>query len=346
MKIFGKYFAYHAKKSLGRFAVIAVLTLIFIIPWFMQDNDWLAEKLNVVTFTVCLLCTVMPVIEFSGFHNRKNADTMFSMSISRTKLALAHYLNGAWQILALFSVYVLFYIGAVELCKEQVFVVFDMSLFVPYYFATVLSCIFLYSFFVLVFNVANNIPDGIVFMFFYIFAGFIFKYAILTFDFDLDISLVSTSAEIPYFYTVNVASEFMNALWYGQEWQLKCPEGWLFNEMIVPMIICGVRVAVLVLCLCLLLARKKAEKIGAVSDSVFGYALLIPVYAISLSFIVIEVMSFVNETIVWPLIIVATVIAYMVYRRSFKLKIPDYITIAVICILILASYPFGGVVAC
>jgi len=299
-----------------------------------------------VTFTVCLLCTVMPVIEFSGFHNRKNADTMFSMSISRTKLALAHYLNGAWQIMALLSLYVLFYIGAVELCKDQVFVVFDMSLFVPYYFATVLSCIFLYSFFVLVFNVANNIPDGIVFMFLYIFEGFISKTALLTFNFDWDISFVSTFAEIPYYFTVNVASEFMNALWKGQEWRLKCPEGWLFDEMIVPMMIAAVGTVIFVACLLLLFARKKAEKIGAVSDSAFGYALLIPVYAISLSLIAIEVTPLVNETIIWPLIIVSTVIAYMVYRRSYKLKIPDYITIAVICILIVASYPYGEVFAC
>ena len=104
MRVFGRYFAHRAKGTLPRFFIIAALILIYLVPqllnmpaffgtdsWYIYKNLGydMADRLNSMTTITCILCTVIPILEFSSFHNRKNADTMLSLPISRAKLAWA-----------------------------------------------------------------------------------------------------------------------------------------------------------------------------------------------------------------------------------------------------------------
>jgi hypothetical protein len=65
--------------------------------------------------------------------------------------------------------------------------------------------------------------------------------------------------------------------------------------------------------------KKGAEKAGEISSSIFGYKLLIPLYGYSL------LTMFDSLDFMTVMIFVAMVIGYIVYRRSFKLKVSDII---------------------
>ena len=91
----------------------------------------LADKFNSITVILCVLCTIIPILEFAGFHNRKNADTMLSMPISRAKLVLVHFLNGAWQIVTLLTFYVSIYVGVLMLMGLKNIEWDDMDQVVP-----------------------------------------------------------------------------------------------------------------------------------------------------------------------------------------------------------------------
>ena len=64
---------------------------------------------------------------------------------------------------------------------------------------------------------------------------------------------------------------------------------------------------------------KSLEKAGEISNSPFGYKLLIPLYGYSL------LMMYENIDFMTILIFIAMVIGYIVYRRSFKLKTSDLV---------------------
>lgn len=364
MKIFGKYFAYHAKKSLGRFAVIAVMTLICMIPLLMEkvntsynDPDWfyvyrrygamLADKFNSITVILCVLCTIIPILEFAGFHNRKNADTMLSMPISRAKLVLVHFLNGAWQIVTLLTFYVSIYVGIlINDTKECLEITnygytYDIKLFIPYYFTLILTCMLMYSFFTLVFNFANNVTDGVVFVLTYIFAGMLFVDGL---DMLLGKMFVGGYSEnmLPYKLTIDVSSNFFDALMNdGKQLKYAFGDGWIINDMIIPMIIAAVGTAVFVACLIWILARKKAEKIEGISNFPLGYAFLIPLYGISFSVLLFGGVHIPEFTISSALILIAMIVGYMIYRRSFKIKIRDIIMIVLTVVVMFAAYPIS-----
>ena len=66
--------------------------------------------------------------------------------------------------------------------------------------------------------------------------------------------------------------------------------------------------------------QKGAEKAGEISDSWFGYKLLIPLCGYSLMLLLGEV-----DFIVMLIIFALMVVGYIVYRRSFRFKVSDYI---------------------
>ena len=198
-----------------------------------------------------------------------------------------------------------------------------------------------YSFFVLVFNFANNIADGVVFV-----LGYIFAYGLLLSGLDaLDVITINVwlKGVLPYSLTIDVSECFFDAL-LNDNIVLKVAlrDGWIGKNMIIPMIIALVVTAILVSCLLWLILRKKAEKIEGISTSPFGYALLIPLYGMSFSAILFSHGADVQYIAV---IIIPMVIAYMIYRRSFKLKILDLIMLALTIVMMFAVYPISQMFA-
>lgn len=366
MRVFGRYFAHRAKSTLARFLILAALTLIYLMPILAEKIDpvtdagsdymyrkygnMLADQFNTITFLMCLLCTIIPILEFSSFHNRKNADTMLSMPISRPKLAIAHYLNGAWQLVTLVTCYILMYVYVLNENAEKCLEVtsraldYDVNLFIPYYFTVILTCLMAYSFFVLAFNFASNVVDGVVFVFCYIFAFGLLLTGLGALDASSNVSGIL--GLLPYSPTVEVSESFFDAL-LNDSIVLKVAfkNGWLANNMTIPMILALMVTAILISCLLLLAWRKKAENIEGISSSLFGYSSLIPLYGMSISAILFANGADVQDVQEAAFIIITMVVGYMIYRRSFKLKILDIIMLALTVVMMFAAYPIRQIFA-
>ena len=80
-------------------------------------------------------------------------------------------------------------------------------------------------------------------------------------------------------------------------------------------------------------AKKGAEKAGEISESWFGYRILIPIYGYCLIFLTTESFVSVFSVLYW-LIFALMIIGYVVYRRSFRLKKSD------ICGIVAGVIPF------
>ena len=89
----------------------------------------------------------------------------------------------------------------------------------------------------------------------------------------------------------------------------------------------GVAGVVSLVAMLLTFGKKKVECVGEISDSIFGYALNIPLYLVCLTGLFDDVTATVWLTI-------CAVIGYFIYRRGFKLKKADLISIIISFILL------------
>ena len=67
--------------------------------------------------------------------------------------------------------------------------------------------------------------------------------------------------------------------------------------------------------------KKGAQKAGEVSDTFVGYRVLIPLYCIMVS------STFISFPIMQVIVMAMTIVGYVIFRRGFKFKLPDILSI-------------------
>ncbi len=262
-----------------------------------------------VAVLICL-CWVMPMVSFYAFKNRRNLDIFYSIPLSRRKIALAHYLAGLLTVLiptalAFFAeVFVIIGYNAISLI--------NLGWLAFYFVALMVMGWLYYSMNVFVFYEANHIFDGVafiigwnlVFAFIYFFADFpdLFEDLALPWVYIMDIlarieGVVETTT-----YPLDFIFKFETTVAITLFW-----------------IVLGLLSVALFLWRC---NKKKSENAGAVSDSFFGYRLLIPLYIVPQ--ILYSYAVGIKVVAVWFALAFA---GYSVCRRSFKFKESDYWTI-------------------
>lgn len=336
MTSFKKYFWYHFKSTFLRCAIMTVLGVILtfmsvsaethhnVINHYRQTH--LYSNIGILSFIAATVSALLPIFELSKFKNRRNIDTMLFMPISRTKMAMAHWLNCVLQIIiinfACFSTVALMFLPLIRF--------FPIWYLLPFFLATCLACIVLYSFLSFVFSQANTVADGVLFMVIYSLIGMLivgsfhdlfhikptqldFSYfspfspffvlsrpfdniitPSITMDLDGNIQSSSVSSATT---RLNFADKFTLVFW-----------GIMGVAAIFGYVFC--------------FTKQKAEKVGDVSDSPFGYKVLIPLFAIPM-FLIVE------DIILGAFVIIATTIGYIIYRRGFKFKFSDILMMAV-----------------
>lgn len=271
----------------------------------------------ILTVIACVMATVTPFFEFSGFNNKRNLDTLFSLPISRRCIACVHLLTGWIQMLAVFTLstaaLVLSHLGYAEY--------YDLLFAVPYYFSILGLVTAIYFIVTFLFIMANNTLDGMVF------AGF-WVFNLWTLFCLIDNRIIRIM--YPYDFLIAYAPSDSITLFYQRLAEIS-DRGVMFETSDKVIIafwalagVCALFGTIFVF------ERKKVEKIGEVSDSIFGYKLNIPLFLVCLA-------GMFNDITATVWLTVCAVIGYFVYRRSFKLKKSDVISIVaalvVICIL-------------
>lgn len=280
-------------------------------------------ELTVLTIALTFALVAIPFTEFAEFKNRRNADTWFSFPISRYKIAIIHYLNGLLDLFLILATSMIVVMIRSNLVDE---ITFKPSAFTSTFWTALLLCFVAYSFVSFAFIQGNTTFDGVALGFLYVFFPAIcynafetYFYAANEYDFE---KFEKFYKYTNYLNVVNLPSVVIEKYAELVNNGRKYYEPVLWTPILIWTaigIICAVGAI-------LFFAKNKTHKLGEVSDSPFGLKVMIPAWIY-----VLEVMSpYVGAGIAFT---VVNYIAHIVYRRSIKLKLADYIKVAISFIL-------------
>ena len=354
MKSFRKYFSHHFKESLMRTLVMTVLAALLAFTFatfskvlrynyqpygYAEPFDLVVSvsgSVSVLGIVAAILSTVIPILELVGFKNRRNMDSLLALPISRTKMALAHYLNGIVELI--FANGLCFALVAIKMIPLAD--VYSIPSLLLYYVLLMLGSLAVYSVFFFVFMQGNTVADGVIFMTLYSLIGMLVVGTIEALD-DMhgasDMQFSYWSPFSPIVFVTNIFERFItpsvkydgsigpSALIRTEPIKLDWKE--LNTFYLVLWCVIG---AASVIGYLFFFSKQRTERIGGISSSPFGYMTLIPLCA--LCFILIGVSG-----IAGVLVLIATVVGYIIYRRSVRLKLPDLICIGVIAFLIFSG---------
>ena len=333
MTVFKRYFVYQLKQSALRTLVFTVLTTMICMS---ITNGYISPPqdihkstgIEILATFLGIFCCLIPILELSGFKNRRNLDTLYFFPIKRERMALAHYLAGVCQVFVIYTVSFI----AVWLTLAIKTSCFSLEYMPLYYICSLVAGAVLYSIVCFIFSEANSVADGVVFVALWFFAVYIVMFCLRAYvlraflagtEFWTDTvslsewwvmyapinnltvifqDLIETNQQsYPYDYTATYAERYLSQAYMFAVWVLAgafAAFGFFRN-----------------------FKRKGAHMAGEVSNSICGYKLLIPLYGYAL------LLMYSDLDIMTILIFAMMLIGYFIYRRGFKIKKSDIIFI-------------------
>ncbi len=314
MKKTWKFFCFELKKRLWALIVLAaVCTLPYIAKLSTMDLFYvyehhdtgelttvlLSSQIGLALFALGALCFLSPVLTYSFKMNKRGVDAYYALPIKKEKLYLVKTMVGLLLVLVPFTV--MYWSGFLTLLfrAENPYAMFW---YLPAYFGSALLGICLFGFNAFLYTRANKIADGIVFMLAYIlFFATLNDYVVAVSNYrwgNYDGDFITFGGLVHF-------GEVMNDLILRHE------NVSLSSLTFVVMPILGVAGYAL---LFILLPYEKGENAEQISDSWFGYKMLIPVYTT----ILLALNSNVFDIIWFCLVTMAAIVATVVYQRKFK----------------------------
>ena len=309
-----KFFCFELKKHLWAFVVLAaVCTLPYIAELSTMELTYVYDSYQTGALTMVLrssqiglslfalgaLCFLSPVLVYSFKMSKRGVDAYYALPIKKGKLYLVKTLVGLLLVLVPFTV--MYWSGFLTLlCRAEN--PYNMFWYLPAYFGSVLLGVCLFGLNAFLFTRGNTVADGIVFMIAYIpLFMMLYCYAIQAF---------SSS----YYRNESAFLTFGGLIEFGNKMNdlIVRSENVTFSPLtFVVMPILGALGYALLFAL---LPYEKGENAEQISDSWFGYKLLIPVYTafwLALNLNVVDIIGF-------CLIAMAATVATVVYQRKFK----------------------------
>ena len=322
MKTFRRYLLYLLKNSLIRTVIFALLSLIF--TWRAVQNSGYVEPseyiqvykesgLGFLAFILAFFASLIPILELASLKNRRNLDTLYFFPLARWKFALAHYLSGWIQTVAIYTVCFVAAVFTWLPFSEH----FKLIYTIPYYFLSLLVGLMIYSVFSFLFIQGNSVVDGLLFCVMWIFGLYLPVGSLHTFCSDALTPWMSWT--LLYSPINNLTVIFIDLIEYAPAHNYFPSLAADFREnaiLFLPWALIGVGA---ILGYFLTFVKRGAEKTGEISDSWFGYRVLIPLYGYS---IMLAISSSIYLNI---FVLLAMVVGYLIYRRGVKLKLSDYI---------------------
>lgn len=328
-------FLYELKRNLlplGFFAAMAVV-LCGIFPLIVdieRGNYTYNSCLGMPTFVLALLCTVLPIMQFSYRMQTRSVDLWYSLPISRKQFTLVRLLVG---LIVVFVAYTLGYWLCVAIVAARA-VNPEFIWYLPMYAVSLVAAIGLFGVNSFLFTRANRVLDGILFL-----VGWtcILPLVVYYFGQCIVISGIGSRGEAISLWELNSftfsysaivsSSTFFDHLIRGDEFFTTLPAGFTLALII------GVLEAVAGYILLFIYAdRDKAEHADQISSSRWGYKTLIPAYTVMMLANGELFFSYLFGTtwivfIYYVVIVLAAFVLYFVYRHSFRLKKSDLISL-------------------
>lgn len=345
----GKYFLYHMRKTVIRFIVMAlflgvIVNMTAVAERTVYNSSATYYNVSLAAFAAFSLFApaIVAGLEFAQFMNRRNLDTWYSLPISRTDLFIVHFLNGAIQLTV--SLFLGVIVAFIRIAICSVLEVSHLWMFFAIIWALTM---FLYMVVTFLFVCANNVFDGCIFMFGSVlfpaelYSIFLRFYIAFRYGSTRYAVLYDTGRELPFdgfgiFSMLFTATDrygcLINTRPYSYVTQGMMPDP---AEFSMPQVLLWTMLSVAALAgAVLVFSKKKTENVSGLSESWFGYRTLIPVVtaaglcstAYSAAMGMDRYMGVISMLGLIPTFI-GVFVAYVIYRRGVKFKLPDILSI-------------------
>jgi hypothetical protein len=199
---------------------------------------------------------------------------------------------------------------------------FKTLLFIPYYFGLIILTTILYTIVVFIFTRCNTVIDGVVLIGLY---SLVFLSVFSAIKTRVNWNFLQYILNFSIFTPLKTFDNYM-----GQFICNKNPYERIVNEFMWSLIIEIILFVIMTVLFFVLLKKQKAEDAEQISNSYFGYNLMIPLYLFS---ILTFWMTSTLESFAVVLIFIGPYVGYIIKNRSFKPKKMDLILtgVSVVC---------------
>ena len=329
-----KMFLYYFRRRLPAMLILmiamAVMTIIIQSQSsyinYEQSGDYRIETAGqtnpfiYLSIVLSVIVTIIPVMEFSFKMKRRSVDLYYSLPIKRIKLYICKYFVGLAEFLILYiPQWLISFIWLATL--PSVSNIYDMSYSIYFMLASIGYGILIYTFLTFFYSMGNTLVDGIIFM-------------------ALASCFLPTLMNV--MYSLILGANYSDRTFYMRWFFIYSPlfdiSGKMHSNMIggnygdinILGIILNIALAILASIAFFFIHSEKnnAELVGDESDTIFGYKLFIPLYMVT-SFKLISS----SISALWVVIGLAGYLFYCIYRKSFRIKRNDIITLGVSIII-------------
>ena len=326
-----KYFLYLIKKRFPIYLTAFIIFLLLFLVVNREDNmiyeardfKYLRESIvSVYVISLGIGLAITPIVEFSFKMKKITMDQAYSLPIKREKLYLTRYIIGFLEIVVPFT---LSYFISLLVIFPWVNAYCNFAGFFAYYGMLLVAGFVVYSILVFFFTKANNGIDGII------------------------CTLMATVILWPVYIMLHTMTHPNVYAYYSGSYVLYNYYGYaenftkmiLFNKDIIidyePLILFSILGVAAFIAQYFMSLRFKSEDAGQRSESWFCYKVMLPVLLISTIFSV-------QNIIIAIIILLSTYLAYVLYKRSFKLDKKAWIIYACVMVLEITSYIIGSAV--
>ena len=273
-----------------------------------------------LSIVLSVIVTIIPIMEFSFKMKRRSVDLYYSLPIKRIKLYICKYFVGLAEFLILYiPQWLISFIWLATL--PSVSNIYDMSYSIYFMLASLGYGILIYTFLTFFYTMGNTLIDGIIFM-------------------ALASCFLPTLMNV--MYSLILGANYSDRTFYMRWFFIYSPlfdiSGKMHSNMIsgtygdinILGIILNIALAILASIAFFFIHSEKnnAELVGDESDTIFGYKLFIPLYMVT-SFKLISS----SISALWVVIGLVGYLFYCIYRKSFRIKRNDIITLGVSIII-------------
>lgn len=356
-----KYFLYRLKQCFKPFILLLVFGLvIYVMPLCIKDysywNDpqplpegypeYLYRNVNLylveILIAAGLMAVITPVYMFAYKMNKRSVDMYYSLPVTRTTIFAVHFLAG---LVCLYAAYTLSYwigfvVAAIKIRRLK------LVYYLYIYLSTLIPVFAIYAVSTFLYTRANTVIDGIVF----IIAGFLAGGALTFAAENISAELFDT------YYSFNAVAFTPMGLLNSTSRLISAISGggvdlWDFSESLYPARflrditeltggilytgLSGIATAYM-----LKTERDcRAENCQQISESLFGYKTVIPLYLISCC------VWFADSLAITAVMSFAAIVATIVWRRTFKIGknrailLAAYIVIAILAAVLVVYLP-------
>ncbi len=305
-----KYFVYELKKSLFVMCALAVIAAAVYVITVLSSADFLLDghshfPIEPIIIVGGAMCVIVPVWKLSYRMKKRSVDLYYSLPLSHTRILAVKLLVG---LIVVFAPYTAAYWVGSFTAMAAVGKVTSSVVFLPVYFATLIPMVIVYSLTAFIFTRANRLVDGIVFI---VLTGMSLAIVVEVVSEFLAQSSIYINSQFyaPFGGLTVVAEYFSYELIKGVSMEMQLDAQDIAGLVLVALCAAAAGVG-------LFLSEKyvKAENCEQISDSLFGYRVMIPLYTFALA-----LLGAIDSYVLVVLVAAASYAVSVLYKRTPKI---------------------------